>query len=203
MTDINEEPVAPRPRGRPPGSGLRKPPQEPLRAEYTPEGKVIAYSSTGEKLMRKRPINSDLFHIPPEIIPAGFEYQWNVCEVLGQPQTAMMLAMAENGWRPVPAGRHKGMFMPAGYSENGDIIRDGLRLEERPWELNEEARQEERQKANKQVRDSQEHLGLTQKMPDGFSRDNANLRRMERQGTSRQIAPANDIPRPQLPIDSS
>lgn len=170
--------------------------------QESPRGdKATAIGRDGEELTRKRPITTDMFHIPPEIIPDGWDYQWNLVTVLGQPQTAAMLAMAENGWRPVPAGRHVGMFMPANYSEKGDILRDGLRLEERPMALTLEARAEERMKANRLVSDQQEQLGLSQRMPDGFSRDNPNLKRMERSGTSRTFAPAGDVPRPQLPID--
>lgn len=169
--------------------------------EHPRGDKARALGRDGEMLTRKRPTSTDLFHIPPEIIPPDWDYQWNVIDVLGQQQTAAQLAMAENGWRPVPAGRHKGMFMPADYSENGAIIRDGLRLEERPMALTLEARAEERMKADRLMRDQQEQLGLTQKMPDGFSRDNSNLRRMEKSGTSRTYAPAGDIARPQLPID--
>lgn len=171
--------------------------QEPIREN----GRIQVRGRDGEILTRKRTASSDVFHIPPEIIPHGYSYQWNVMEVLGKTETASQLAMAENGWRPVPAGRHKGMFMPANYSDDGPILRDGFRLDERPIELTNEARAEEHEKARLQMRDSQEGLGLA--MPSGFDRNNANLRRMERQGTSQSIGPAPDIARPRLPIDNS
>ncbi len=203
--EITEAPVA-RKRGRPPSakpirSTGRVGPRDESAVEYSPEGRVVAYSSMGERLTRKRTTSTDAFDIPLDIIPPGFSYQWNAIEVTGQPQTATMITMAENGWRPVPAGRHEGRFMPAGYSPEGPIIRDGLRLEERPIELTREAQREERQKANALVQAQQEQLGLTKRMPDGFSRDNGRLRQMERAGTSREIAPAPDIARPVLPID--
>lgn len=217
MTDINEiqtpisatlNPDAPKRRGRPPGN--RQSVREPVRqanvesprgaTEYTEDGKIIVYSSSGERLTRKRAINSDQFYIPPNQIPENTAYQWNTVEVYGRPEIQAQIAMRENGWRPVPASRHPEMFMPGGQSGN-EIIRDGLRLEERPLELTEEAQQEEREKASRLMRDQQEQLGLTQKMPDGFSRDNPNLRRMERSGTSRTYAPAPDAPRPRLPIE--
>ena len=212
MTDINDTaPPASRkgwPKGKP--RGPRKavaedavqaaPIREPTR-QVVRDGAAQAVGRDGEVLTRKRPNHTDIFHIPPNIIPQSWDYQWNVIEVLGQQQTAATLAMAENGWRPVPAGRHKGMFMPANYPENGEIIRDGMRLEERPMDLTLEARAEERQKANALVRDQQEQLKLSKTLPNGFSRDNPNLARMERQGTSRTIAPAGDIPRPRLEID--
>lgn len=195
---MSEIPAEPKRRGRPPGSGaVRQPTQSHPRGS-----KAEAVGRDGEVLTRKRPGSVDIFHVPPELIPEGWDYQWNRIEVYGQPDMGAQLAMAENGWRPVPAGRHKGMFMPTNYPMDGEIVRDGLRLEERPLELSEEARYEDRMKADRLVRDQHEQLGLTSKMPDGFSRDNPNLRRMERQGTSRTIAPASDIPRPQLPIDT-
>ena len=216
MTDINDTaPPAATKKGWPKGKkrGPRVARQEvyedavqaaPVREstrQVVREGAAQAVGRDGEVLTRKRPNHTDIFFIPPNIIPQSWDYQWNVVEVLGQQQTATTLAMAENGWRPVPAGRHKGMFMPANYPENGEIIRDGMRLEERPMALTLEARHEERMKADRLMRDQQEQLGLTQKMPSGFSRDNPNLRRAERSQTSRTYAPAGDIPRPQLPID--
>jgi len=108
--------------------------------------------------------------------------------------------MLENGWRNVPAGRHKGMFMPEGTADDAPIVRDGLVLQERPIELTLEARAEEHAKAGGLMTDSQQQLGLTQKMPDGFDRNNSSLRRMERAQTSRTIAPEPGISRPRLPI---
>ncbi len=204
-----EAPAEPKRRGWPKGvkRGQRPVRAVPLQAnrsadiQHTKSGKVMVRGRDGEWLSRKRPANQDQFHIPPNIIPKNFDYQWNVIEVIGQQQVATQIAMAENGWRPVPAGRHKGMFMPADYPENGHIVRDGLRLEERPMALTEEARDEEAGKASRLMKDQQEQLGLVQKLPSGFSRDNQNLRRMERKGTSREWRPAPDISRPALPVE--
>ena len=111
-----------------------------------------------------------------KVIPAGMVYEWRAKSVMGKPTQRAIDGMTADGWRFVPSSRHDGMFMPAGYAENGDIVRDGLRLEERPMALTQEALDEERQKASKLVRDQQEQLGLSQRMPDGFSRDNSNLK---------------------------
>ncbi len=200
MSDVPMQEAPVKRRGRPPKTAVRQPVRDdgPRIAET---GRAQARGRDGEWLTRKRPVHTDLFHIPPEIIPDGWSYQWNVVDVMGQPQQAAQLAMAENGWRPVPAGRHRGMFMPSDYPDNGPIIRDGMRLEERPIELTEEARYEEEMKARNLIRDSNQQLGLASKLPTGFSRDNPNLRRVERQQTNRSYAPAPDIPRPSLPID--
>ncbi len=179
-------------------SAAQVPIQEPLR-----EGAVVVRGRDGETLTRKRTQSSDQFFIPDEVVPQGWSYQWNCLEVAGQPQVGQRMAMAENGWRPVPAGRHPGRFMPNGTANDAPIIRDSLILEERPIELTMEARAEEAAKARRQVLDQQEQLGLSQKLPSGFNRDNAELRRAERSKTSRTYAPAPDIARPQLPIDSN
>lgn len=206
MTDINEiqspigapeaMPIQKR-RGRPP-KALREAPREdePLREN----GRAPIRGRDGEILTRKRSVSSDQFHIPPHIVPDGWAYQWNTVTVLGEPQIQAQIGMRENGWRPVPLDRHKDRFGYPGLKGN-EIIRDGLRLEERPIELNEEASYEERMKANRQVQDQIDQHGLSARMPDGFSRDNPNLRRMERSGTSRTYAPAPDAPRPRYEIE--
>lgn len=190
-----------KPRGpRKPVDPLREPVVEPGIGHNS--GRVVVRGRDGEELTRKRRDSSDIFHIPPEIVPENWGYQWNTVTVYEQPQTAQILAMRENGWRPVPAGRHKGMFMPADTPDDAEILRDGMRLEERPMALINEAKAEELAKANVLMSDQKEQLGLVQRMPEGFSRDNPNLRRMERQGTSRTYAPAPDAPRARLPIES-
>ncbi len=173
--------------------------QQPARDN--PRGdKATAVGRDGEVLTRKRTSSTDMFHVPPEVIPAGWDYQWNVQTVTGEPAIDAQLAMAENGWRPVPAGRHKGMFMKADHPENGEILRGGLRLEERPMTMTEEAREEELASANRQVRDNADMF--KGRMPDGFSRDNPNLARMERAGTKRTYAPEPGLARPALPIEN-
>jgi len=171
---------------------------EAVIAEAHRTGKAVAVGRDGEVLTRKRTVSSDIFHIPEQLVPDGWTYQWNVLEVFNQPQTAQRLAMQENGWRPVPSSRHPGMFMPVGYE--GPIIRDGLQLEERPAIMTEEAKQEELRKAKKQVLDQQEQLRLSAKLPSGYS-DDAKYRgagAMVRQ----TYEPAPASVRPQLPIDA-
>lgn len=126
-------------------------------------GRVEAEGRGGEMLTRKRPGggSSDPFHIPPEIVPRGWTYQWNTVSVLGNGDVVLSqsLQMQENGWRPVPAERHAGRYMPEGHK--GAIIRDGLRLEERPAALTEEARQEDIDNARRLISDRNESLKLT------------------------------------------
>lgn len=159
-------------------------------------GRVEAIGRDGKPISRKRSAGGDIFHVDPRIIPEGWDYQWNPYTVLGETQAASQVAMAEAGWRPVPAERHPGMFMIDG--TKGPIIRDGLMLEERPMILTEEARAEERKKARDQHRDAKETLGLSAKLPQGYS-DDAQYRGAGAQVRT-TLTPINDAPRPQLEI---
>lgn len=187
------------PKGKPRGPRAPKV-VDPIReSPRSASGRVAVTGHNGEVLTRKRPSNTDQFNIPKEIIPVGWEYQWNVTHVLGQEQVANRLAMQENGWRPVPTGRHKGMFMPNGTAEDAPILRDGLILEERPVALGIEARREEAMKASKQMSDQQEQLRLSRNLPSGYS-DDSKYRGVGAV-TKQSIGPATDIARPQLSID--
>ena len=171
---------------------------EPIREPVREKGQVLGRN--GEVLSRRRKAMGDMFDIPSGLVPPGWSYQWNIHSVLGNTDIVLDqgLVMAENGWRPVPAERHPGRFMPADYK--GPIIRGGMRLEERPELLTIEALEEERSKATRQMADRDESLmgrkaNLVGAMQGGFEMSNryrgtgANVKMsMER--------PA-DIPRPQ------
>jgi hypothetical protein len=163
-------------------------------------GRAVAVGRDGEMLTRlSSTINNDKFYVDDSFVPAGWKYQWNVVEVLGQPSLNSQITAHRGGWRPVPADRHDGIWTQAGYK--GDIVVDGLRLEERPKILDDEAKAEENAKARRQVIDQQEQLMLSKKgaLGDGFS-DDAKYRGVG--ATARQtIAPAPDAPRPRLEID--
>jgi len=128
----------------------------------------------GEVLSRKRKGGVDPYDIPKEIIPPGWDYQWNVISVVGNSDVVMDqgMGMHENGWRPVPAERHPGRFVPRG--RTGEIIRGGMRLEERPLALTEQARAEDIKNARQLMRDRDQSLmggkaNLRGNMPEGFA----------------------------------
>lgn len=152
-------------------------------------GRVIAFGRT-----RKRRSDADQFHIPPEIIPDGWDYQWVTFSVYGQEQTANLVSMQENGWTPVPADRHAGMFMPA--EHKGSIIRDGLMLVERPMALTIEARQEEHRKSRTQSNDARRLFGMRGAPEKGFVTDTPTARRVN--GVTTSYESTGDIPRPEL-----
>lgn len=159
-------------------------------------GRVEAMARDGTTVLsRKRKASGDMFTIDQAIIPPGWDYQWNPYTVMGENQIDSQIAMAENGWRPVPAERQPGMFMPEGHK--GSVIRGGLILEERPMELTLEAKEEERLKARAQIRDAKETLGLS--MPAGFSGDAGQYKGVG-VNVKNTITPVYDAPRPQLDI---
>ena len=140
-------------------------PREPSRTD------VVVKGRNGEILTRKRVAGIDPFHIDPAIIPPGWDYQWNTVTVYNNKDitVAQTMAMYENGWRPVPAERHPGKFVPVGVK--GEIIRDGQRLEERPMSMTEEARAEDIATARRLISDRNESLklaGMKTAMPEGL-----------------------------------
>ena len=184
---------APARRGRPPKARVEP---ERVAVRQIATGRIEALGRNGQVLTRKRTAHGDIFHIDQRIIPDDWDYQWNPYTVMGEVQVSSQIAMAENGWRPVPAERHPGIFMPEGHK--GHVIRDGLILEERPMELTLEAREEERIKARNQQRDAKQTLGLTAKLPQGYS-DDPQYRGVGVQAKT-TITPVMDAPRPQLEI---
>ena len=151
--------------GRAQRDAFREEIREPIR-EGVPgrNGEVLRRTRVGSGAI-------DPFHIPEDIVPEGWEYQWNVVTVVNSPDLVrdQSLQMWENGWRPVPAERHPGRWADKNYK--GAIERGGLRLEERPTELCEQARNEEVGNARRLISDRNEQLELTSlknKMPDGF-----------------------------------
>lgn len=140
------------------------------------DGRVAVKTADGRVITRKRSASTDPYHVPPELIPDGWVYQWNRHSVYNQEDTSEQIAMAENGWTPVPAGRHKGQYMPASYPDEKPILRDGLMLCERPIELEMEARAEEKAKADALVRGSKEQFGMKTTENSGFSTNTPNAR---------------------------
>jgi hypothetical protein len=72
----------------------------------------------------------DPFFVPPEMVPQGRSYQW-----MHLVHDRFHIGHAKDhsdggGWAPVPASRHDGYFMPAGFI--GDIEVNGLGLFEKP-----------------------------------------------------------------------
>lgn len=134
-------------------------PRDPVRSNSRTTLEVAGHN--GEMLSRKRKTGVDPFEIPGNIVPQGWTYQWNVVSVTGNSDIVLDqgLGMYENGWRPVPAERHPGIFVARG--ARGEIVRGGQRLEERPAELTAEARRDEVRDAKRLLSDRNESLKLS------------------------------------------
>lgn len=145
-------------RSQPRQAETRQPPRDAPRTSGTG---TQAIGRDGEVLTRKRVNGTDPFHIPVDIVPKDWTYQWNVVSVTGNTDIVLDQAngMYETGWRPVPADRHPGRFVARG--TRGDIVRGGLRLEERPISLTKEARKEEVVLAKQLITDRNDSLKLT------------------------------------------
>ena len=82
---------------------------------------------------------SDKFAIPRGMEPDGMKYQWMATEIAGKPNYNRTSEATMNGWNPVPAARHDGLYMPPG--TDGSIVLDGMALYEIPervWRLKRE-----------------------------------------------------------------
>jgi hypothetical protein len=186
---------------RPTASASPKAPRE-LAIERDNNGRLIIEGRDGEMLSRKRKDDGgDPFHVPAEIIPAGWEYQWVVESVNGSKEIVSDQALVfwENGWRPVPADRHPGRYTPVG--TKGDIFRGGMILMERPKALCDEARAEMVAKARKQMSDRDESLmggkaNVRGGMQGGFEM-NAGKYRGTGGDLRISVDPAFDVPAPQ------
>ena len=131
-------------------------PREDVRSDPAPR-------SHGRTRVRR---SDDKFFVDPAIIPPGWHYQWKRHTILGQEDPAYQAELHQVGFSPVPAERHPGVFLPAGAT--GSIIIGGQMLMERPIELENEARFEEKQRADAQVNGSRQQFGLPTNTP-GFS----------------------------------
>lgn len=148
-------------------------PQDPSPTSRTPvrAGRIEAIGRDNEVLSRRRTSTGDIFDIPKDLIPKGWEYQWCAVSVVGNTEILLdqNLMFAENGWRSVPSDRYPGKFMPAGHK--GSIIRGGQMLMERPSSLSDEARADDIRAAKQLISDRNESLklsGVRKQMGDGF-----------------------------------
>lgn len=162
-------PVAARGRYR---ANPRPPVEEPEGLIRTPVREEIRKPVVAQGRSRRRKSSIDRFYVPADAVPEGMTYQWCRKSIWGQPDISHMVGLQENGWTPVPADRHSGLFMPNGHV--GDIERDGLVLMERPVELTAEARAEDKAAADALTRMQDEQLGRA--LPQQFDRVRPNIR---------------------------
>lgn len=84
--------------------------------------------------------------------PDGWTYEWKVKTVHNWEHIQHQVNLARNGWEPVPADRHDGLYMPKGHK--GNIEYGGQVLMERDARLTAQARQVDQRKARTQLQNS-------------------------------------------------
>lgn len=165
---------APRRRGRPRKlPEIREDAASPARASPRQGGRATAIGRDGKVISRKLTGAVDKYDLKAMGIsaPDGWTYEWKRKTIAGQEDTDHLNALGDNGWTSVPADRHAGT---AGRSRTGEIVRDGLMLMERPVELTNEARAEEKWAARAQIQaQNDQYRG---KMPSGMSTEHPGVR---------------------------
>lgn len=149
-----EEPVVLRRSVRP-----RSPMHGPRLRGYREPQHMADHGEPRRKRRRKATAVEDMFYIPVEEIPEGSSYEWKRWTVIGQEDPFYIAQMREQGWEPVLAKRHP-TWVPPNY-DKPHIIKNGMILMERPIELTEEARAEQKVLARQQVREAEARLGRT------------------------------------------
>lgn len=137
-----------------------------------PKQKRVAGRKT--RKYKRGATNATWDFVPPELIPAGYVAEWKRTHVYGaeeQPDYHIMLQ--EQGWEYASAEQFKPM-LPPGWEKN-TINRRGQVLMIRPKELSDEARAEEKQAADEQLRGKLQQLGMAGQGE--FSRKNPVVKR--------------------------
>lgn len=146
-SEVNPNEAPKRKRGRPKkvkAEETREPMREAMREDADA---AFVYSPDDE---------NDRLKVPKESIPDGMDYLWVTGSIYGQPQPQRLARFQKQGWRPVPASRHDGLFMPKGHQ--GYIEVDGLILHERSKKISDMAKAYELRKARGQVRAKEAQL---------------------------------------------
>lgn len=133
MSDVQES--EPRRRGRRPKAAPQRAPQRAPGNGRTRTGRVA--------------FSEDIYAIDRSRLPDHMDYQWVTKSVVGDDTgkvRADLVRFQMNGWEPVEAS-----LLPQYGIEAGEINIGGLVLMQRPMEMTEEARAEDRAKATGQV----------------------------------------------------
>lgn len=156
----DEAPVAPRPA------------QRASRTDERDAGREPQHKPARTRRRQANVASQDMFYIPTDEIPEGLSYEWKRWANVGQEDPFYIASLREQGWEPVNPKSHPN-WLPPGYNQP-HIIKGGQILMERPIELTEEARAENRQIARRQMREAEQRLGMTPK--DTLTRDHQGAR---------------------------
>lgn len=153
------------PKGKP-----RKPKAESAPEAEAPSPVVKAATERTRPLMRARPNWDDFvpepdneagqLHIPRDMFPPGFDFQWVTDTVYGQSMPQHRAKFERGGWAPVYQddfdGTFDGKFMPKG--AQGEITVDGLVLMARPLRFSIAAKKRDLAAAREAVMIKQQQL---------------------------------------------
>lgn len=128
------------------------------RPSLVPTDRVVATGRDGKPIWRKTQDDLGQYDHAADLQPDGWKYEWKRKSVYGWEDVQHQVNLRRNGWTDVPASRHDGVWMPAGYPGNIEI--EGRILMEIPIELWKEAKVEEKRKADRQVGDSRRSAGM-------------------------------------------
>lgn len=147
-----------------------RPAQRAARTDERDAGRETPHQPARRR-RRKAVAHEDIFYIPVDEIPEGSSYEWKRWSNVGLEDPFYIAQLREQGWEPVDPKKHPN-WVPPGYSQP-HIIKGGQILMERPIELTEEARAENRQLARRQMREAEQRLGMTPK--DTLTREHKDL----------------------------
>jgi hypothetical protein len=125
--------------------------REPVREPQSrvPDDRDVIRNRAGQPVSLRIRGDEDQFAFDRSIVPPGWDYQWKAQSVYGAPLTQHMVNMAQNGWEPVPADRHDGLFMEKGFK--GNITRGGMILMERDARLTAQSKAMDKRAADEAV----------------------------------------------------
>lgn len=191
MAPRKPAPVAPNPPAAP---QVARQPVRDVRAGigHNSLGRTVATNRRGEPVTRSSATAGvNQFHVPPEIIPPGWSWEWKTETVAGMPDPAYAAELAQNGWEPVLAESFPGIFMPIDCK--GAIRRKGMILMERPMELTLEAQRDEQMRAKERVGNAVRKHSLNAQGAHGVDVNNPAVQRNTYIRTSREVI---DVPAP-------
>lgn len=149
-----------------------RPAMRPAMRDEDPRARAARRSAELRQHLGELEEGTDEFYIDPASVPDGWSYEWKRKTVMGAEDPAYTVAVARRGWEAVPADRHPEM-MPRG-ATMATIERKGMVLMERPKDITDEVRQNDRRAARRAIQAKEEQLGQA---PQGqFERDHPTIK---------------------------
>lgn len=146
------------------------------REVQPPRGRAVAIGRDGKPIWRhSTQQDHDPYAFAKDLAPSGWFYEWKAIKVVNQEQTSYMAKLYRDGWTPVPAERHPGVFFHG--DKTGSIEINGLLLMERPIALHEEAMREAKYAADERVHRAKSERGLPSVSP-GIDTNTPDARRV-------------------------